>query len=75
MLSSVVALIRKRKTRARLFDTVGGIELVDEAASIEVLDQFCVDETLGSKIGHRGIALSHQAAQLWSKELVRCTSS
>ena len=44
----------------RLFDAVSSVKLVDVAAAIELLNKFCVNETLGFKIGHRGIALFHQ---------------
>ena len=44
----------------RLFYAVSAVKLVDEAALIEFLNRFCVNETLGFKIGHRGIARFHQ---------------
>jgi len=43
----------------RLFYAVSAAKLVDEAAAIEFLNKFCVNETLGFKIGHGGIAQFH----------------
>ena len=43
-----------------LFYAVSAVKLVDVAAAIELLNKFCVDETLDFKLGHRGIALFHQ---------------
>ena len=51
---------RTTANRRALFYTVSGVKLVDEAAAIELLNKFCVNETFGFKIGHRGIAHFHQ---------------